>query len=93
MTRDRGYAEHILMPVKLSDVLKDADKSSRVDSTVSEYEEHFKSAEFGGLDDEKSQHKTINNLYYDLVTDFLSTGGAGRFTLRQECPARASRRR
>ena len=74
------------MSVKLSDVLKNADKTSRVDSAVSEYEEQFKGAERGDLDDEKSQHETINNLYYDLVTDFFEYGWGRSFHFAPRVP-------
>ena len=81
------------MSVKLSDVLKHADETSSVDSNVSEYEEQFQSVERGKSDDEEGQHETVNNLYYDLVTDFLSMAGADRFTLPRAFPARVSRPR
>ena len=74
------------MSVKLSDVLKDADKSSGVDSAVSEYEEQFKSAERGGSDAETSQHTSVNNLYYDLVTDFFEYGWGKSFHFAPRVP-------
>ncbi len=74
------------MSVKLSDVLKDADKSSRVDSAVSEYKDQFTSAERGELDHEKSQHEIINNLYYDLVTDFFEYGWGTSFHFAPRVP-------
>ena len=74
------------MSVKLADVLKDADRASGVDSAVSEYEEQFKSAGRGESDDEKSQHKTINNLYYDLVTDFFEYGWGKSFHFAPRVP-------
>lgn len=74
------------MSVKLSDVLKDADKSSGVDSAVSEYQEQFKSAERGGSDAETSQHTSVNNLYYDLVTDFFEYGWGKSFHFAPRVP-------
>lgn len=74
------------MLVKLSDVLKDAGKSSRVDSAVSEYEKQFKSAERGGSGAETSQHTTVNNLYYDLVTDFFEYGWGKSFHFAPRVP-------
>ncbi len=74
------------MSVKLSEVLKDTDKASRVDSAVSEYEEQFRNAERGESDDEQSDHKTINNLYYDLVTDFFEYGWGKSFHFAPRVP-------
>ena len=74
------------MSVKLSDVLKDAEESSNVDSAVSEYEEQFKSAERGGSDGATSQHTTVNNLYYDLVTDFFEYGWGRSFHFAPRVP-------
>jgi len=74
------------MSVKLSDVLKDAAKSSDVDSNLSEYEEQFKSVERGKSDDEEGQHETVNNLYYDLVTDFFEYGWGRSFHFAPRVP-------
>ena len=74
------------MSVKLSDVLKDAEESSNVDSAVSEYEEQFKCAERGGSDGATSQHTTVNNLYYDLVTDFFEYGWGRSFHFAPRVP-------
>ncbi|MDE0294320.1 MAG: sterol 24-C-methyltransferase family protein [Bryobacterales bacterium] len=72
--------------MKLSDVLKDAEKASGVDSAVSEYEEQFKSAERGEPDVETSQHTTVNNLYYDLITDFFEYGWGRSFHFAPRVP-------
>ncbi len=74
------------MSVKLSDVLKHADKSSGVDSSLSEYKAHFRNAERGESDDEKSEHQTVNNLYYDLVTDFFEYGWGRSFHFAPRVP-------
>ncbi len=71
---------------KLSDVLKDAEKSSGVEPSVCKYEEHFKNAKRGATENENSDYKTFNDLYYDLVTDFYEYGWGRSFHFAPRVP-------
>ena len=81
------------MPVKLSDLLKNIQKTAGVAPTLREYEDRSRKANSGGLEGIRSDYKKFANLYYDLVTDFYEYGWAGLFTLRVASPERASRHR
>ncbi|MDE2990810.1 MAG: sterol 24-C-methyltransferase family protein [Chloroflexota bacterium] len=72
------------MAVKLSKSLKDNQGASGVASTVSEYERRF----------ERDQHDvaqisdaaTVNNLYYDVVTEFFEFGWGRSFHFAPRVP-------
>ena len=74
------------MSVKLSNVLKDAEKASGVDPAVSEYEERFRKSERGESDDAAGDYRTFSNLYYDLVTDFYEYGWGRSFHFAPRVP-------
>ena len=84
------------MPVRLSNLLKNIQKTAGVAPTLREYEDRSRKANSGGLEGVRSDYKNfanLANLYYDLVTDFYEYGWAGLFTLRLASPERASRHR
>ena len=67
------------MPVKLSKTLKDSLSSSGVASAVHEYERRFRIGTRDGLEGRKGDYKEINDLYYDLVTEFFEYGWGRSF--------------
>ena len=72
------------MAIKLSKSLRDNQSTSGVASTVSEYERRFKNDQRD--DSEKSDYETVNNLYYDLVTDFFEFGWGRSFHFAPRVP-------
>ena len=74
------------MPVKLSKILKDKLGRSGVAPTVSEYEKRFNMAKHGRSEAEERDHKTVNNLYYDLVTAFYEYGWGRSFHFAPRIP-------
>lgn len=74
------------MPVKLSGVLKDVEKSAGVASTVREYEQRFRNIKRGGSENKKSAYKTFSDLYYDLATDFFEYGWGRSFHFAARVP-------
>ena len=74
------------MSVKLSDVLKDADRSSGVEPSVREYERQLKAAQRDGFDKKTGDYRKLNNLYYDLVTDFYEFGWGRSFHFAPRVP-------
>ena len=81
------------MSIKLSRALNDQLSASGVARTVRDYERRFKEGKSGALEGEGSGHRRFNDLYYNLVTDFLSSVGAGLFTSRHGCRVKVSRNR
>ena len=67
------------MPLRLSKLLKSRPNSPGVDSTVREYEERFASAGSGVSEHESGDHRHVNDLYYNLVTDFFEYGWGRSF--------------
>ncbi|MDE0121572.1 MAG: methyltransferase domain-containing protein [bacterium] len=74
------------MALKISDTWKGRKKASGAASTVHEYEQRFSSAEGGPAEDGTSDHKNVNNLYYDLVTDFFEYGWGRSFHFAPRVP-------
>ena len=72
------------MAVKLSKSLKDSQGDSGVASTVSEYERRFKRDQRDGS--RISDFTTVNNLYYDVVTDFFEFGWGRSFHFAPRVP-------
>ncbi|MCY4115210.1 MAG: methyltransferase domain-containing protein [Chloroflexi bacterium] len=72
------------MAVKLSKSLKDNQGASGVASTVSEYERRFKLDQHDVA--QISDAATVNNLYYDLVTDFFEFGWGRSFHFAPRVP-------
>ncbi len=67
------------MTVRFSVSLKSRSGKSGAGSTVSEYEQRFKTAKRSGSEDSKDDCSRIVNLYYDLVTDFYEFGWGRSF--------------
>ncbi|MCY3912849.1 MAG: methyltransferase domain-containing protein [Chloroflexi bacterium] len=72
------------MAVKLSKSLKDNQRASGVASTVGEYERRFELDQRDGSP--KDDYTTVNNLYYDLVTDFFEFGWGRSFHFAPRAP-------
>ena len=67
------------MALKISNTWKGRRRTSGSPPTVREYEQRFSAAEGGRSEDGTSDHKDVNNLYYDLVTDFFEYGWGRSF--------------
>lgn len=67
------------MPFKLSRILKDKPSSSAVAPTMIEYEESFRSAIAGSIEQEDHSNRNVSNPYYTLVTDFYEYGWGRSF--------------
>ena len=74
------------MPVRLSKTLKDKPGASGVAATIREYEDRFRTSRRGGPENENGDYKTVNNLYYDLVTDFFEYGWGRSFHFAPRVP-------
>ena len=74
------------MAVKLSKILKDKSGASAVAPAVSEYEDRFSDAQRGGAENERRDYKKVNDLYYDLVTDFFEYGWGRSFHFAPRVP-------
>ncbi len=67
------------MSVKLSKSLRHKDSDADIASTISEYEHSFKMAGQVPPEEEKPAEWKVNNLYYDVVTDFFEFGWGRSF--------------
>ena len=74
------------MAVKLSSILKDKPGDTGVDPDVREYEDRFGMAQAGAPVEEEGAHEKVNNLYYDLVTDFFEYGWGRSFHFAPRVP-------
>ena len=74
------------MPFKLSKVLKKKLGATGVAPTVSEYEQRLGEARRTRLETERAEYKEVNNLYYDLVTDFYEFGWGRSFHFAPRVP-------
>ena len=79
------------MPFKLSSTLRETLSASGVAPTLRRYEHHFRTAK--GDESENGQgnykeinYKEINNLYYDLATDFFEFGWGKSFHFAPRVP-------
>ena len=72
------------MPIKLSKTLKDKPTDSAVAPAIREYEESFRTFQ-DGISVE-GDHEKVNNLYYDLVTDFFEFGWGRSFHFAPRVP-------
>ena len=79
------------MPFKLSRTLKDKPGNDPIASTVREYEEDFATAMDGGLKDAESAEREVNNLYYNLATDFYEYGWGRSFHFAPRVPGESFR--
>ena len=73
------------MSVKLSKSLRHKDSDSNVALTIREYERSFKMADQVPLEEKPAEWK-VNNLYYDLVTDFFEFGWGRSFHFAPRVP-------
>ncbi len=74
------------MSVKLSKSLKDQRSASGVAVSVREYEDRFRTAKRGGLQNIRSASGKVSELYYDLVTDFYEYGWGRSFHFAPRVP-------
>lgn len=74
------------MSVNLSKSLKDNPSTTETAPALREYEDRFRASERDGPDSKSSDHRTINNLYYDLVTDFFEFGWGRSFHFAPRVP-------
>ena len=74
------------MPVKLSKSLRRKDCNSDVASTIREYERSFRLVEQVKSEEELPAEWRVNNLYYDVVTDFFEYGWGKSFHFAPRVP-------
>ena len=74
------------MSVKLFKILKNMQRTSGVSPAIREYEDRFRNAKRGGLENRRSDYKQFTNLYYDLVTDFYEYGWGRSFHFAPRVP-------
>ena len=74
------------MPLKLSKTLKDKPADSAVAPAIREYEESFRMAQDSASENTEGDHEKVNNLYYDLVTDFFEFGWGRSFHFAPRVP-------
>ena len=74
------------MSVKLSKTLKDKLRPSGVAETIREYEQRFRKAKRGELEEEEGASDKVTELYYDVVTDFCEYGWGRSFHFAPRVP-------
>ena len=74
------------MPFNIPDTWKGRRHNVGAAPSVSEYEQGFRPAEGGGSEAGGSDHREVNNLYYDLVTDFFEFGWGKSFHFAPRVP-------
>ncbi len=74
------------MPIKLSRLLKDRERTTGAAPAVGEYEERYRAGKDGGLESRKSDYRNFTDLYYDLVTDFYEYGWGRSFHFAPRVP-------
>ena len=74
------------MAVKIAKALRDKLSSKGVAPSIRSYEDKLHSAQRGELGDIRGGHRDINNLYYDLVTDFYEYGWGRSFHFAPRMP-------
>ena len=67
------------MPFKLSRTIKNLPTTGGVDPTVREYEDRFRAAGDDVTTNDGENYRAVNNLYYNLVTDFYEYGWGRSF--------------
>ena len=72
--------------VKLSKTLREKQGASRASPTIREYEEGFRTFGEAATEGEEGHHEKVNNLYYDLVTDFFEYGWGRSFHFAPRVP-------
>ena len=79
------------MPVNVSKALRDKLSPSGVSSAIRDYERRFRSHGRAGSEAKESEHRHVNNLYYDLVTDFFEYGWGRSFHFAPRVPGESFR--
>ncbi len=79
------------MAIRLSSLLKDKERTAGVAPSLREYEDRFREAERDGSGGIEGDHKEVNNLYYDLVTDFFEYGWGRSFHFAPRVPGESFR--
>ncbi|MCE2469453.1 MAG: methyltransferase domain-containing protein [Dehalococcoidia bacterium] len=74
------------MPVKLSRALRNKLSASGVAAAFREYEHRFRMEKRKKSEDGERHYKEVNNLYYDLVTDFYEYGWGKSFHFAPRVP-------
>ena len=74
------------MSFKLSKTIRDKFSGSGVASSLSDYEERFRIASRGAAENEARGYREVNNLYYNLVTDFFEYGWGRSFHFAPRMP-------
>lgn len=74
------------MPVKLSKSLKNNLRGSGVAHAITEYEERHGKTKDDAPEIEEQDYERVNNLYYDLVTDFYEYGWGRSFHFAPRVP-------
>ena len=73
------------MPVKLSKMLK-KNRGAAGGPTVEQYERGLRLGQDGTVETAEGHHEKVNNLYYDLVTDFYEYGWGRSFHFAPRAP-------
>ena len=74
------------MPVNVSRALRAKLSASGVSSAIRDYERRFRSHGRAGSEAKDSEQEQVNNLYYDLVTDFFEYGWGRSFHFAPRVP-------
>ncbi len=74
------------MSIKLSKTLKDKPSASAVAPSIREYEESFRIAKDGALENQDIADRKVSDIYYDLVTDFYEYGWGRSFHFAPRVP-------
>ena len=74
------------MPIKLSKTLKKISADSNIASDIREYEERFRKHNPSAPENEQGGSRNINNLYYNLVTDFYEYAWGKSFHFAPRVP-------
>ena len=74
------------MALKISNTWKGRRKAADPAPTVGEYEQRFRSSGEGRPEADEGDYRHVNNLYYDLVTDFFEYGWGRSFHFAPRVP-------
>jgi sterol 24-C-methyltransferase len=77
------------MSIKLSRGLKDHLSSSGVARTIRDYERRLREGRGTQTEDEVGDHRQLNDLYYNLVTDFFEYGWGRSFHFAPRTPGQS----
>ena len=79
------------MPLKLARVLRGSRKTGDAAPTIDDYEEGFRLARGRPSEGGENPERTVNDLYYDLVTDFYEYGWGSSFHFAPRVPGESFR--